>query len=285
VRGEGPARQGLDLDLSGIRVRLRGLADSLLQRVRAEWARFVAEPSRNEPFLELEVGYQGNPVSDAAWDPKSMTSELRGTVARFQMAEGRATVDLSGPARLTLAPELGPREFYTLANLIRAALAWRLPSRQGMLLHAAGVVLQGESFLLVGAEGSGKSTWTRLAASRAERVLSDDLVLVDGSGPRLEALGAPFRSTHESDYRPGRWPLAAIYFPRHGTTAALRATSEMIATARLTANLPFITDVVVGDERVRGLLERVLREVVCAELTFAPDESFLNLMRSPGPLE
>jgi hypothetical protein len=181
-----------------------------------------------------------------------------------------------------LAVELGRREFYTLANLLRACVAWLLPGRRGLMLHAAGLLLEGRAHLLVGPESSGKSTWAALGEAAGGRVISDDLVLLDGSGERVEALGSPFRSTHRADYRPGRWPLHSVLFPRHGEPAALRAVSELLATARLSANLPFVSEAVATDPRIAAALRGVVRTVECAELTFSPDPSFVALLSGGG---
>jgi hypothetical protein len=111
-------------------------------------------------------------------------------------------------------------------------------------------------------------------------VLSDDLVLLDGIGERLEALGSPFRSTHGNVCGPGRWPLAAILFPEWGSPPALAPVDRLRAAARLTANLSFIVEGIGSDERIDTLLARLLSESRCAELTFAREPSFLDLLRN-----
>ena len=268
----------MELDLSGPRVRLEGLSAAVAETAGSEWSAFLTSPAEAEPLLHLHAAYESREVPEEAWAPKSMRSEVAPERASFGMAEGRAEVDASGRADVVLARGLGPREFYTLANLVRACVAWRMPARGGLLLHAAGLVLEGRAHLLVGPESSGKSTWARLGEGAGGRVISDDLVLVDGAGERLEVLGSPFRSTHVADYRPGRCPLASVLFPRHGTTPRLQPVSDLLATARLTANLPFVSEAIAVDERIAAALRRVVRTVRCAELTFAPEPSFVELL-------
>jgi hypothetical protein len=268
----------LDIDLSGIGLSLEGLDRELDGRLRRDWRRFVAT-APGDPFLRLRLAFVEGALPRGAFAPKAMTSKLRRESAEFHMAEGSASVFDDGTGVITLLRGLGDREYYTFQNFLRAALAWRLPSRGGMLMHAAGLVVEERSFILVGPEGSGKSSWAKLGESAGCRVLSDDLVLVDGAGARLEALGAPFRSTHLADYRPGRWPLAAALFPRHGERAALEPCDALIARARLVANLTFIAEAVEKDERIPAMLERLTASVPCAELTFALDGTFLELLR------
>jgi hypothetical protein len=267
----------LSLDLSGVRLRLEGLSQRLATRLREEWSPFLA-PAHQDPYLRMAVTYERGTLPLQDFAPKQMAARLGAREARFSMPEGSATVRESGEADLLLLEGLDRREFFTLVNLLRACLAWSMPGRGGMLLHAAGLVVEGRAFLLVGGEGSGKSTWARLGESRGARVLSDDLVLVDGSGSELEALGAPFRSTHVADYRPGRWPLAALLFPRHGTPPALNPVDKLSARARIVANLPFVAEAIADDDRLPTVLSRVVRSVACSELRFALEPSFVELL-------
>jgi hypothetical protein len=196
------------------------------------------------------------------------------------MPEGSAAVDDSGRAVLRLCSGLGRREYYTLTNLLRACLAWSLPGRGAALLHAAGLVIDGSAFVLVGGEGSGKSTWTEQGLRAGAHAVSDDLLAIDGVGPRPELLGAPFRSTVELRQQRGRWPLGAFLFPEHGPEAALAGVGALEARARLAANLPFLAEGLERDERTALLLDRWVREVPCRRLTFAPDPSFVSLLRT-----
>ena len=271
--------ESIGLDLSGIGLRLDGLPSRLAELVRARWGPFVRPEPPDGPFLTIRVGYEQGELPRGEFAPKEMAATTTATGARFRMPEGRAAVDGNGRAEVRLLYGLGDREYFTLQNLIRACLAWILPNRGGCLLHAAGLVVRGRAFLLVGPAGSGKSTWVRLGEEAGGHALSDDLVLVDGIGPRPDALGAPFCSTHRADYRPGRWPLAAILFPRHGDAPARGSCAPLLARARLTANLSFLVDVASKDPRVVSLVERLAGEVDCADLTFATDPSFVGLLR------
>jgi len=165
-----------------------------------------------------------------------------------------------------------------MANLVRAAVAWILPGRGGALVHAAALVLDGRAFLLVGSEGAGKSTWAALGERGGGRVLTDDLAMLDAADGEMQALGAPFRSTHVADYGPGRWPLAAILFPRHGRPAATAPVASLIARAKIVANLPFVAEGAERDPRIGAVVER-LCALPCAELTFDLDPSFVDVLR------
>jgi hypothetical protein len=269
----------LDVDLSGIGLRLDGLTAALAQRISEDWAPFVAQ-RHDQPFLRLQLHFLDLPLPQGEFAPKAMTSILNEDSARFSMPEGNGTIRLGGRCEIDLVRGLGRREYFSLLNLLRACLAWLLPSRRAMLLHAAGLVVGGRAFLLVGSEGSGKSSWARIGEDAGAQVLSDDLVLVDGSAGTPEVLGSPFRSTHVADYRPGRWPLSAIFFPRHGEEAASSPADSLLAKARIVANMTFIAEAVGSDERIAPLLDSLTATVPCAELTFGLEPSFMEILRS-----
>jgi hypothetical protein len=270
--------RAVDLDFSGVIIRLEGLGSDLAERVQREWSAFLtAHPA--PAFLRIAVDYLDRQLPPRPFEPHLMLADLGAGRARFEMPEGRAEIAAGGRARLRLCRGLGPREYWTLVNLLRAVLAWRMPDRGGALLHAAGVVLDGRGFILVGPEGSGKSTWSRLSEQAGAHVLSDDLVLLDGARPTVQVLGAPFRSTHVLDLQRGGWPLAAILFPVHGSPAACTAAGRLWARARLVANLPFVAEAVASDERIAAVVEHLVTAVPCHELTFAPDSGFIRLLR------
>lgn len=272
----------VDLDLSGIPVALRGTSREVEQGVRREWAAFVAGRPHPTPFLECEFGCGAGPAPGEPFEPKRMRSRFEPARAVFDMPQGRAEVAAGGRARIDLARGLGRQEYWTAMNLLRACLAWRLPDRDAALLHAAGLVVAGRGYLLVGAAGSGKSSWARIGEAAGAHVVSDDLVLCDAAGERVELLGAPFRSTHRADYRPGRWPLDAVLFPHHGSRAAWSPAAGLVARARILANLPFVSDAA-GDARVERVVERLCTRAPCLDLSFALDPSFVDLLRAGPP--
>jgi hypothetical protein len=272
----------IDVDLSGIRIVLVGAGAAVAQGVRREFARFVTSAGQ-EPFLRCTFAVEGRAGASAAFQPKAMRSELRAESARFVMPEGQASVSAGGDARIDLAAGLGRAEYWTAMNLLRACLAWRLPDRGAALLHAAGVVVDGRAFLLVGPEGSGKSSFARIGAGAGALVVSDDLVLVETAPAGIELLGAPFRSTHVTDVGPGRWPVAALLFPRRAARASWTPAPPLIARARVLANLPFIADAPAEDERPGRLVETLVALVPCLDLGFALDASFVDLLRGGLP--
>lgn len=272
----------VDLDLSGVTVALERTSPEIADAVRRDWAAFVAKPARR-PFLRCRFGALGVGAPPGPLLPKRMRSTLCRAGAIFELPEGRAEVRDGGEARIDLASGLGRREFWTAMSLLRACLAWRLPDRGAALIHAAGAAVDGRGYLLVGPGGAGKTSWVTLVERCGGRALSDDLVLVEAGAGRIDLLGAPFRSTHVADYRPGRFELAAVLFPRQGSPAAWSRAPGLLARARILANLPFVSDAPVEDGRLEPLIAALAERVPCLDFTFALDTSFVELLRrGPG---
>jgi len=271
----------IETDFSGIALRIDGLGEALAARLAVDWAAFLAAPSR-DAWMRVAVSFLDREAPPGPFLPKLMEGALEPTGARFTLPEGEAEVGVDGEARIGLARGVESTVYFAMMNLLRACLAWSLPSRHAAFLHAAGLVVEGRAYVLVGPEGSGKSTWVAQGERGGARVVSDDVVLVEGGADGLEVLGSPFRSTHRADYRPGRWPLAGILFPRHGERPAWADCSPLIARARIAANLPFVSSALERDARVAAIVELLAGGVPCRELTFAVDPSFVDLLAGEG---
>jgi len=273
-------RPPVRLDLSGVRVWLSDLPEEMVDLLGEEWAPFLSR-SEEPPFLHARIGFVDSDSEVRPFRPKLMRSSFEADRARFRMPEGQADVDETGAVRMTLVTRPGQIAYYTMHNLLRGCLAWRMPQRGGALLHAAGLVVGGRAFALVGPSGSGKTTWARLGRQAGATVIADDLLLLDGVGGTIEALGSPFRSFHVADYRPGRWPMGAILFPAKGRGASWADASPTRARSRILANLPFVSNALEQDHRVAEVIDRLAGEVPCRDLTFGLDGAFVDLLRSP----
>jgi hypothetical protein len=267
---------GVGYDLSGITVRLRGIPPGCHRLLREVWAPFAPAPALEAPFLDVAVRLGPDRTSQAS----PLELRLDGPVASFRMPEGQLRVAADGRTELVVRTGSERELLYRLLNLLLPALAWSLPTRGMLLLHAAGIVVDGTAFVLVGQEGAGKSTWASVARGAGAAVLSDDLIVVDASTVPVQVLSLPFRAG-DPPVGPGRWPVARVMFAAHGAPPGLEPVERMQARSRLVANLPYVAAAIEADRRVGDLVERLLGGVEFARLTFARDPSFLELLRGP----
>src|SRR5262249_29437961 len=143
----------------------------------------------------------------------------------------------------------------------------------GILLHAAGVVVNGQGVVLAGVSGAGKTTFSRLAAGRPGwEFLSDDRVIVrlpDGTN-EARAHGTPWPGEGRIAANESA-PLARLVFLSHADSNAVRMLPAREAAARLMAmaSIPWYDAERVGD----GLeaCDRLLERVPAALLEFRPD--------------
>jgi hypothetical protein len=266
-------------DLSGLVVRFRCLDDALAEALRSEWAPFIAS-ERTTPWLDLDVRQADHTIVTGRVMRPSLSGEVRSGAARFRSDEGEIDVDDSGLARVRLGRGDDRWRFWGLVNLVAAALAVRLPSRPGALLHAAGIVFDDRAFLLIGPEGSGKSTFASAARAGGARVISDDTVVVDGASGGLVLLGSPVRAHEATHPGPGRWPVAALLHARWGAKARLDPVGRLAMETLLAANLPFLASGWGRDARLDALVPFLAEAAPHRVLTFAPDPSFLDLLRA-----
>lgn len=95
-------------------------------------------------------------------------------VARLRVEDGqRMIVELAG----------GATESDARAYLLGSALGALLHQRGLLPLHASAVEIDGKAYAFVGQSGAGKSTLALALTERGHRLLCDDIVAIDTSGP------------------------------------------------------------------------------------------------------
>jgi hypothetical protein len=264
----------LDLDLSGIRVSLKGPRDGSLDLFRDEWASWIGSPE-GSPDLVFEYSVSGEPPSDQAVLRKVLHTGHGGGRTSFTTGEGRVDLDSHGRATAVVRRGGDRFRFYGLQNLLLAALATVLPGHGVLLVHGAGILLEGVAVALIGPEGAGKSTWSRIAREAGTPVLSDDLLLLGLDGDQAIALGCPFR---DGGNGPGRWPLGMLLSARHASRPELLPANRLAIQGLMLANLPFSGDRVGIDPRLDRMLDMLLETVPFGTLAFAPEPSFLPVL-------
>jgi len=266
------------LDLSGVRLRLHLDDPELARGFAARWPDYAGAPAA-DPWLDVAIETGGDPAPSGPLSTADLEAEITAAGARFASADGALDLPRHGPGRCRLAPATEARRFYALVNFICAGLAFRMPARGGLLLHAAAVVLDGRAFVLCGQAGAGKSTFAELARQAGARLLTDDLTVIDAAGPSVEVLATPIRAYRPAPEPPGRFPLAALMLAVHGAPPRLDPVPALAATARLAANLPFVAPWIECEASLGRTLATLVARVPPRRLTFAPDPSFVALLR------
>lgn len=116
---------------------------------------------------------------------------------------------------------------FAMEILQRTALSCRLPLEGGLLLHSAGVVIDGEAALFFGVSGAGKST---IAALLGGTILSDELVAIRNG--RASATGF-WGTLDRADAPRGSFPIRALVDLARGDGVALQRLEPREARRRL----------------------------------------------------
>jgi hypothetical protein len=163
----------------------------------------------------------------------------------------------------TLTREISDDAF-AIEILLRTALSCRLPLEDGLLLHSAGVVLDGRANLFFGVSGAGKSTIAELLGGT---ILSDELVAVCGAHVRATGF---WGSLDRDDAPHGAHPLGALLDLARGDDVQLEPLAPREARRRLLLATVVPPDPYLWTHALR-VIERLSRGSVL-RLAWAPTE-------------
>jgi hypothetical protein len=112
--------------------------------------------------------------------------------------------------KLAAVPELGQAQW---RNVLRVLYFYGFLEGQGLLLHASGLMRQGQAYLFPGVAEAGKTTIVR--HSPGMPVLSDEVVAVQlaGNGNPATAYGTPFYGDWGQPGERLAAPVRGLYFP------------------------------------------------------------------------
>ncbi len=250
-----------DLPLGRIRVRVEGLPTT--------WDPFVSR--YYEPFAE-EVS------ADVGPDLLVTCRRGSGVVVPLPGPGGTPVVDLeAGRADLMLTDRRETELRMSLENFLRVSCQLLLPRRRAFLFHSAGVLHQGRCHLFFGQSGAGKSTATALSEPR--KALSDDMVLIDASGPEVLAHAVPFFGLYPMQDRVrGAFPVAGAFRLRQDTGDRLVRLGTARAVATVSASVPFVQDLGLRQADLTDLITDVCRAVPAYDLHFTRSARFWALI-------
>jgi len=154
-----------------------------------------------------------------------------------------------------------------------------LLSRNGLIIHAAALGREGEAYLFPGPTGSGKSTWSELAAADPEwEILGEDKVVLRRVGENYFIYGSPWNP--RPAYRSAaRGVLRGVFFLHPGGFNRLTILPPAATFQRLlrACFLPFSDPAEM--EEVLSLLQEVSGNFPGRVFSFQPDRSALPFWR------
>ncbi len=256
---------GAEKSISGMRVRLvlGKMPDlSRLQKIfdtRESWSMHY------DPH-GFWIRFQSDSQADPYW------------IARFDRLADRVVVYCGSPLLVAAGGKkisLANPVSYPLDQLL---LMVHLAYRDGVLVHAAGIDLDGRGLIFPGCSGAGKSTLTRLFADSGEgNLLSDERVALRLTDAKWQVFGTPWAGT-EGIGRNGCAPLTGMFFLKHDTQNRIRKITAENALERL---LPILSIPWYDTEVMASIIasaKRLTSKVPAYELSFKPDRSAVDFV-------
>lgn len=193
---------------------------------RADWAPAFARPVAPPDFtvdVDLTVG------DPADWRPPfSPERAYHRFDLRFAMRGDRAAAVFDGHPDGLLA-------------VLELAVAGAVGARGGLLIHAAGAVIDGAAWLLPGPSGTGKSTAAR--APDLARVLSDERIIARPGPAGWRAWGTPWWSAGRTrPLDPGYAAIGGLARIHQASAAAARPLPPDAAAAWLLRSVALYDD-------------------------------------------
>lgn len=162
---------------------------------------------------------------------------------------------------------------YGCDSFLRVILSFRLLESGGLLVHASGLVRNGNGFLFAGRSGAGKSTVARLSSGDC-LVLSDDLTLASPPGAGGTIFGTPFFGDFGAAGSNVGAPLKGICFLRQAPFARATRLSPAAAVQRLLPSVVSFSRSREAMAAVLGAAQDLCTRVPCYDLDFTQDVSF-----------
>lgn len=284
------------LDISGLRVRLRGLGPEQRAWFRQRYGVFAVDGQGGRAQLEVDVGVA--PEEGFLQVDHSGPAEFYRLIQEVLPEDGTTRVWSYRFAGWFRPDERRGRVWFcdaegvgfqsSLMNFLRVVYATLALRRGGFLLHSAAVVRKGRAYLLFGPSGSGKTTVSSLSMQddATSRVLSDDLIMVlpGGEGEaRTVAVSSPFRGWFaELPAAQESFPVAGFYRLVQDDRVFLEPLGPARGTSEVIGSLPFVTDRAEYGEQILGAVSRALAGAPACRLHFRKDPSFWEVLEGAG---
>jgi hypothetical protein len=212
------------IDVAGTVLEFHGLRRPALRWARERYRGFLTQRSARFT-VEVRTGRTSVRPASAA----SAGGRLRATLNGYRWEGDLATRRLE-----LVAPPLPTALSPAALRLLCATL---LLDAGGVMLHAAGVVVDGRALVFCGPSGCGKTTIARLAGRR--RVLSDETTALRPSGDGWRACATPFfgEGGPVMGQRNGAAPVRALFFLEKSDTFAHRPLGRREAAERALAQV------------------------------------------------
>lgn len=243
------------------------------------------------PFLTTETGewVVKVKVDTTVTDDMSPYMRVVGARTEFRTMSHEGWVDLAAHYAEVTTPTQS-RVHSAIVRVVSFIVMQTLPRRgEGILLHAAGIAIQGKGHGFFGASGRGKSTISRLARG-VGTVLTDENVIIRWIAGRPYLCSTPFwglSTPADEIHQVGQYrvPLIALYTLDHTPDFRIERLSAGRAAMALLTTEKVATERNESADAWLAIVERLVREVPIYHLGFRPTHDLWNFLAEKDLIE
>jgi hypothetical protein len=166
---------------------------------------------------------------------------------------------------------------YSFDTLLRLVLLQALSLKNGFLVHACGLGIGNNGYLLPGASGRGKTTLAR--KSPQSSILSDELVCVRLIKGKPMILSTPFWGEFRAPSKPFGKPLRRIYFLHKGSRLKVTELSKGDAIKTMLKLILFFSDATESTESLLKTARQCIMKIPCYNIWLAKKSSYESIKR------
>ena len=259
----------ITVEIGGMPILLNTQDDSFRQLLARRYAGFV--DSSALPRYEFDIKL-------TTPSPKTAEEEVRVEMRRgtWRLRRGDFRAHWNPAAgRGRIRQSANP---YSIDSVLRIVHTLILAQEGGFLLHSAGAIRNGRSFLFSGVSGVGKTTISRMAPPDVT-LLTDEVSYIRRVDAGYHACGTPFAGELARVGENCSAPIASLFFLNQGPENKIEFMAKSEATQRLMRNILFFAE-------DSGLVENVfhsacefVERVPVQRLTFTPDSRVWGLIQ------
>jgi hypothetical protein len=272
----------INMEIAGINFTVTCNNSIILRGPGPAYQPFLEEVNKNPRVVDIHIRLELEGIPDTENLTKIFESDLTWTM----LLDGDTYLLTFSPPGLVSEPiwlaMLSNPVSYPLDQIL---LMYILARRQGALIHAAGIDINGRCYIFPGKSGAGKSTITRQFAALGDTaLLSDDRIVVRKIDGGFKAFGTPWPGEAGIALNKSE-PLASIFFINHGSANRIKEITPQEALARLlpVTSIPWYDREVM--DKILTFCEDLISSVPIYELDFRPSIEVVFQPRHNGHAE
>ncbi len=284
--------QSLSLQLPALSVNLQGLTTHQRETLSNAYQSYLCEPddcditsymSRLESMPDID---QNDITIDGQYalkiDRTLNTSMVQVTGVNFiaTISDGLKAKE----SNLSVINEEDLVSPIVFENYLRVLAAHYVLKQGGLLLHSAGLIIDGAAYLFPGFSNAGKTTLARKAFDQNILILSDDINLVLPSKGGYEAYAVPFSGEFGSRLDPvvdeKYYPLAGIAFLKQGERLETECVDPPFAFSHLLTTCPFVNKDEHEFEALFDAVSNLLKCIPTIQLISRKDDDVTDIIEA-----